>query len=170
MQNVRWGRIDGFPYYAVGDNGQILNMTTDRLMRISYTQQGNAKVSLVSSEGPRSRHTLSVALLVARAHVEPPNPLSTHVIVLNGNQADLRAENLAWRPPAFAWKYTRQMKEGQPPYYFSLPVEDITTGVVYENVVSAGSQLGLLFNDIWKSTYTGRTVYPTQSIFRVLQE
>lgn len=171
MEHVRWGKIEGFPTYAVSDHGHILNMKTDHLVRISYTMQGNAKVSLDAPravDAPRSRSTLSVARLVALAFVEPPNPFCTHVIVLNGNMADLRAENLAWRPSSFAWRYTRQMREGQPGYFYSLQLMDITTDLMYQNVVSAGQELGLLFADIWRSTYTGESVYPTQSIFRVV--
>lgn len=164
MEQVVWGRIQGFPAYAVNNIGQVLNMQTDRLMRVSFTLQGNAKVSLVGLEG---RQTLSVAYLVATAHVERPNPLCDRVIVLNGNQADLRAENLAWRPASFAWKYTRQQRAQNPIYFHNLCVEDITTGVRYRNVIEAGLSLGLLYQDIWRSTYTGDTTYPGNSIFRV---
>lgn len=166
MEEVYWQLIPGFPAYAVSNQGQVLNIETDRLMRISYTLQGNAKVSLVGLEG---RRTLSVAYLVARAYVAPPNPLSGSVVVLNGNQADLRAVNLVWRPISFAWKYTRQMKEGQPLYFQTLPVVDISTGLQYRSIVEAGEQLGLLYQDIWRSTYTGDTTYPGNSIFRVIK-
>ena len=165
MQDVIWQQIPDFPSYAVNNHGQVLNIDTDRLMRISYTLQGNAKVSLVGLEG---RRTLSVAFLVAKAFVAPPNPLSTSVVVLNGNQADLRAVNLVWRPISFAWKYTRQMKENQPIHFFSLQVHDVTNDVVYTNIIQAGQLLGLLYQDIWRSTYTGNTTYPGNSVFRVI--
>lgn len=165
MQEVTWKVIPGFPAYVVNNMGQVLNIETDRLMQLSFTLQGHAKVSLVGLEG---RQTLSVARMVAEGFVLRPNPLSDAVIVLNGNQADLRAENLAWRPMSFAWKYTRQLKEQQPIYYFNLSVQDIVEGWHYRNIIEAGQKLGLLYNDIWRSTYTGDTVYPGNSIFRVV--
>jgi hypothetical protein len=165
VEEVRWSVIPGFPTYVVNNMGQILNIETDRLMMISYTQQGNAKISLV---GPEGRQTLSVARMVAESFVLRPNPLSDSVIVLNGNQADLRAANLAWRPGWFAWKYTRQLKEQQPIYFHNLTIHDIVEGWYYKNVIDAGQRLGLLYADIWRSTYTGDSVYPGNSIFRVV--
>lgn len=164
MDQSEYGHIHGFPNYAVSRAGHVLNMTTNRMMRISYTQFGHAKVSLVTETG---RHTLSVAKLVATAFVEPPNPLCIDIIVLNGNFADLRAENLMWRPPAFAWLYTRQLKDEPPIHYHNLPVFDTVNGLRYENVITAGMSLGVLFDDIWRSTYQGSQVYPTNSAFIV---
>lgn len=166
MEEVIWQKIPEFPAYAVNNHGQVLNIETNRLMRISYTLQGNAKVSLMGLEG---RRTLSVAYLVARAFVAPPNPLSASVVVLNGNQADLRAVNLVWRPISFAWKYTRQLKEFQPLFFHTLPVRDVSTGLEYNNILEAGDALGLLYQDIWRSTYTGGTTYPGNSIFEIIK-
>jgi hypothetical protein len=166
VEELIWKQIPDFPSYAVNNYGQVLKIDTDRLMRISYTLQGAAKVSLMGLEG---RRTLSVALLVAGAFVEPPNPLSDSVVVLNGNQADLRAVNLAWRSRSFVWRYTRQMRDPLPIHYINLAVRDVTTGVVYRNIIEAGQALGLLYQDIWRSTYTGYTTYPGDSVFEVVR-
>jgi hypothetical protein len=166
VQNVVWAPISGFPAYLVSNFGQILNQETDRLLRISYTNHGHAKCSLVGLEG---RQTLSVAYLVAMAHLERTDPLATHVVVLNGNQADLRAENLVWRTASFAWKYTRQQRTTHPIYVYNLAVVDISTGRRFNTILEAAESLGLLYGDIWRSTYTGREVYPTGSIFKVVE-
>lgn len=166
MEEVIWRIIPEFPNYAVNDHGQVIQIHTNRMMQVSYTRQGGAKVSLTGLEG---RRTLSVARLVAKAFVEPPNPLSTAVIVLDGNQHDLRATNIAWRPPSFAWKYIRQLREHTPIIYLNLRVRDVTTNREYMNIVDAAQTHGLLYSDIWRSTYTGYTVYPGNSVFEVVR-
>lgn len=166
MEEVIWKQIPEFPAYAVNNHGQVLKIETDRLMRISYTLQGNAKISLMGLEG---RRTLSVALLVARAFVVPPNPLSVSVVVLNGNQADLRAINLVWRTRSFVWSYTRQLVESQPIYFHNIRVLDVSTGIEYRNIIEAGQVLGLLYQDIWRSTYTGYATHPGNSIFEIVK-
>jgi hypothetical protein len=139
------------------------------MMSSSPNNFGNMKISLVSDED-HMRYTRSVALLVAEAFLEPPNPTCDSLVILDGDYTNVSAHNLAWRPRGFAWNYTRQLKEEQPHYYRNLPVRNLVYTVDYDSIIQAGMAEGLLFDDIWHSTYTGDPVYPTGSIFEVLQD
>lgn len=160
-----WTRLVDYPDYMINRSGEIFNIRTQRYMRRSMTMQGNAKIGLMS---PRGRKTLSVARLVAQTFIPQPSPICDAVIVLNGDMNDLRVENLAWRPDWFAWKYTRQLREPAPNYCTHLKIRDALTWEEFENIVHAATTHGLLFMDVWRSTYTGSPVYPINHAFEVL--
>lgn len=162
-----WVDIPEFPNYQVSSLGRIYNTRTDRLMSVSVTNHGHPKITLTDDDG--ERYTRSVALLVADAFVPGKDHLSDQVILLDGDLNNVQAHNMAWRPRWFAWKYTRQLRTDQPRHYHNLPVIDLTTNIEYECVVHAGMEEGLLFATIWRSTYTRHPVYPTDSVFEVLQ-
>jgi hypothetical protein len=159
-----WAEIEGFPRYLISTEGRVFNKQTNREMRSSLNNYGHPKISLLTDNG---RHTRSVAFLVARTFLEPPHELCDRIIYLNGDLSDFRAENLAWRPRWFGWKYSRQLKLQQPAYYRNLPVTNTMTGAEYENIVEAGMAEGLLFEQIWHSTYSGSPVYPYGSTWEV---
>src|SRR5688500_4813032 len=104
VRESRWATIKEFPIYEISDSGEIYNTRTRQYMRTSKTTFGHTKITLTDFDG--SRHTRSVALLVAEVFVRPPNFMCDTLIVLDGDFSNLRASNLAWRPDGFAWKYT----------------------------------------------------------------
>lgn len=167
MSEERWRTILEFPQYEVSNRGDIYNTRRRLMMRTSRTNFGHSKITLTDYDG--SRHTRSVALLVASAFVGPPNYMSDHLIVLDGDFRNVNANNLAWRPRWFAWKYTHQLKLPQPNHYTNLPVRNVKTGVVYDSIIEAGMAEGLLFDDIWRSTYRGNEIYPHGSIFEIIK-
>ncbi len=120
MYDEVWRNIPNYPDYLISSYGCVYNRRTKQEMRVSKTNHGHAKISLMSGE---SRHTLSVARLVAQAFVRPPNPMCDEVILLNGDLSDVSETNLAWRPRWFAWKYTRQLRTDIPVYYTNLSTE-----------------------------------------------
>lgn len=166
MFEETWENIFDFPDYMISNYGCVYNRRTNREMSISKTNHGHLKVALVNETG---RHTLSVARLVAESFVKAPNPMCDSTIVLNGDMSDIKANNLAWRPQWFAWKYTRQLKTQKLIYYVNLPVQNLYDGKIYSCVVDAGVSEGLLFADIWRSTHSNNQVYPTTNIYRVIQ-
>lgn len=168
MEEEIWKIIPEFPNYQISNKGRVYNLRFDHLMRTSYTPFGHMKITLKAS-GSNVRFTRSVAQLVAEAFVDRPNILCDQVMILDGDFSNVVAENLAWRPRWFVWKYTRQLKERQPIYYQNLPVCNVRTGTVYNSVVEAGITEGLLFRDIWVSTHTGNFVFPNASIFEVIK-
>lgn len=162
-----WKNIPEFTNYDVSNLGRIYNRVRDKLMQTSLTNHGHVKITLLS-EWNNKRYTRSVARLVAEAFCKPPNFLSDQIVVLDGNFSNVASKNLAWRPRWFAWKYTRQLKTQQPLYFKNLPVLNVVENVEYRSIIQAGMNEGLLFIDVWESTYTGRRVYPTGSVFEVV--
>lgn len=162
MEEV-WKPIPGFPNYQISNLGRIYNQSQDMIMSSAPNNFGNHKISLYGIDG--KRYTRSVAYFVAKAFVRPPTGLCTQVVVLDGDFNNLAAENLAWRPNWFAWRYTHQLKVHQPIYHRNLPVMNVRSGTVYGNVVEAGIAEGLLFDDIWRSTYTGAEIFPGNHVF-----
>lgn len=167
MVEARWRTIPEFPRYEVSDRGEIYNTRTRQMMRTSLNTHGHVKINLADEVG--ERHTRSVALLVAQAFVPSPNHLCDYLILLDGNLERVEASNLAWRPRWFAWKYTQQLKIQQPLHYRNLPVRDMAHNFTYNSIVEAGIEEGLLFHDVWRSTYTEMEVFPTGAVFEVTE-
>lgn len=167
MSEERWRTILEFPKYEISDRGNVYNTIARHMMRTSISNYGNTKITLTDYDG--SRHTRSVALLVAAAFVDPPNYLSDHIMVLDGDLANASAYNLAWRPRGFAYEYTRQLKLPQPNHYINLPVRNTSTGAEYDSIIDAGIAEGLLFKDIWRATYSGERTYPFGHTFEIFK-
>lgn len=167
MMEEQWAVISEFPNYEVSNFGEIYNIRTRQIMRTSLTIFGHVKITLKGRDG--ERYTRSVAQLVADAFVERPNMLCDKPIILDGNFRNVRADNLAWRPRWYAWKYTRQLKKPQPAHYQNLVVVDKRTGMGYRSILEAGIAEGLLFDDIYDSTWKGMPIFPYGSIFEVLK-
>lgn len=167
MVSTRWRTIPEFPRYEISDEGEIYNTYYRQMMRTSFSNHGHLKITLTDDRG--RRHTRSVALLVAEAYVPVPNYLCNYLIVLDGNLEHVAATNLAWRPRGFAWEYTHQLKVDQPLHYRNLPVRDLVHNFNYNSIIEAGIEEGLLFKDIWQSTYTEGEVFPTGAVFEVME-
>lgn len=167
IEAEQWREIPEFPNYEINPLGEIYNRRTRSLMRINPTNHGHMKITLTAEN--RRRHDRSVSLLVADAFVRPPSFMCDTVIVLDGDLSNVRADNLAWRPRWFAWKYSHQLKVDQPLFYRNLQVRNMVNGIDYECVVHAGMCEGLLFEDIWRSTHSGAFLFPTGSTFEVTE-
>lgn len=162
-----WVSIVEFPDYKISNLGRIYNERLDSIMRISQTQHGHLKITLVSAWDGK-RYTRSVAFLVAERFVLRPSLIYNQIILLDGDLTNVAAYNLVWRPDWFAWKYARQLRTRQPRYLQNLPVCDVTTGVVYDSITEAGITLGLLFEDIWNSCNSGLKIYPDGAVFQTI--
>ena len=167
MNEEYWRNIPEFPNYDISNFGRVYNHKRQQVMAISFTQHKHAKITLTNHQ--HERHTRSVAQLVADAFVRQPNMLCDQIIVLDGDFSNVRADNLAWRPRWFAWKYTRQLKTDQPNHYKNLAVLNTMDNIVYESIVQAGMSEGLLFDDIWQSTYRRTEVFPHGIIFEIFE-
>lgn len=166
MSEEIWRPIKDFPTYQISNFGRIFNTRLCQIMRTSKTTFGHVKITL-KSENSQERFTRSVAVMVAEAFVESPHWLCDQVIILDGNLNNLCFNNLAWRPRWFAWKYTRQLRVKQPNHYCNLVVYNISTNYYYNNIIEAGMMEGLLFDDIWRSTYTAAPLFPYGYIFEI---
>jgi hypothetical protein len=162
-----WKEIPEFPNYMISSFGRVYNRRRDKIMNTSLTNHGHTKITLKSEYGG-DRHTRSVALLVGEAFVHKPNPLCDQLILLDGDLSNAIADNMAWRPRWFAWKYRRQLLTEQPRHFHNLTVINKTAGIQYESIIECGMREGLLFEDIWTSCNTGRVVFPNRHIFEVV--
>lgn len=100
---VEWRDIEDFPNWGVSENGLVVSDWTSRAMAINQNQQGLAIVKM-TRDG--KQFTRSLALLVAKAYLEPPpNPAYNSIVHLNGDRMDCRATNLMWRPRWYALRY-----------------------------------------------------------------
>ena len=167
MSAERWRTILEFPTYEISDRGNIYNNRNRQFMRTSRNNFGHGKITLTDYDG--SRHTRSVGILVGEAFVLAPNYMCDHLIMLDGDLTNINASNLAWRPRGFAWNYTHQLKTLQPVHYHNLPVLNVVTGREYNSIIEAGMTEGLLFDDIWRSTYRGSEVFPNGSVFEIIK-
>lgn len=162
----RWKLIPDFSNYRISNFGEVFNVRRNQLMRTSRTPFGHLKITLVS-DLDNERYTRSIAQLVGEAFVEPPNELCDNVIVLDGNRNNVASYNLAWRPRWFAWKYARQLKIDHPNHYYTLPIINLMNGVKYDSIIEAGVAEGVLFDDIWRSTYTMAEIFPYGSVYEI---
>lgn len=166
MAEERWKTIPDFPNYSVSDLGNIWNNKFEHPMQVSKNNYGHLKITL-TNPFTGERKDRSVAKLVAEAFVSPPNRLCDRVVVLDGRLDNVAAENLMWRPRYFAWKYIHQLKQKQPLHYNNLPVKNLDTKAVYPTIVVCGMTEGLLFDDIWRSTYTQARIFPHGHVYAI---
>lgn len=167
MPGESWVAIEGFNKYLVSDMGHVQNESTGRLLACTENNYGDLRVALYDAEG--NRHTLLVRNLVASYWVEGEDDIFNSVIQLNGNKADCRASNLAWRPRWFAWKFTHQFRDLFPGEYRYQPIRNIATGSVYANTLQCVAMEGVLAEDVWNSIRTAQRIFPTGSYYEIIR-
>src|SRR6266567_9333802 len=88
-----WARIDGFPDYAVSDQGRVMNVNTGLALKGTPNTLGYYKVTLYID---RRQKKCSIARLVALHHIPNPDnkPQVNHK---DGNRKDVNSvSNLEW--------------------------------------------------------------------------
>lgn len=130
-------------------------------MVLSPTLDGILTVGLVLN-GKQYRR--SVKVLVARAFVPGESEMMNTPIQLDGDQTNLRSDNLVWRPRWFALEYIKQFDD-PPTWYFSAPIVETRTGTTYKNVMEASMTHGELCKHIRRSILNGTAVFPTGHIY-----
>jgi hypothetical protein len=150
VESEYWADIPGFPRYAVTSHGEIYNKVYKRIMRQSVADRyGHLKVSLIDEDNVR--RSCGVAQLVAQAFVERPNHRCTHIIHLDGRLDNVWAHNLAWRTPRTAYLFSRQEHLPKRPEWYNLSVQNMSTGVVYANIIECGKAEGVVYQEVWES-------------------
>lgn len=163
-----WVTIPDFPNYQISNRGHVYNRKLGRMLSPSMNNFGQLRVNLRQGSDAR-QFSRTITRLVAEAFVPKPDRISTTPIVLDGDFYNCVAENLAWRPKAFAWRYTHQLRDPQPMHYRNIAVMNMSTRNEYDCIVTAGINEGLLFDDIWFSVNTGHRIYPNSSIFQITE-
>lgn len=160
-----------FPNYEVSNYGNVRRKGALRNMAVTPTTGGALRVNLAHDRG---QHTRSVAKIVALEFVPKPHtdrPGSEYAdcdtpIHKDGNLANNRADNLAWRPRWFAWKYARQFEMPMRPE-FKFPVENLLTREAYASIVDAGLHEGMLWEFVYQSALSegSQKLFPTNSSY-----
>lgn len=167
MLEEEWKDIPEFPNYMISNTGRVWNNYLDKEMRITPNNHGNMRIGFRIGDG--IKYTRSVAMLVAQNFLPPPpDELCDFLMLLDGDKTNVRVTNLVWRPAWMVQVYSRQFRIQQPNHYYNLLVRNISTGKIYHNIIEAGMTEGLLFRDIWSSTYTGRPLYPHYHVFEII--
>ena len=143
----RWHELDEFPDYAISSLGSVHNIKTGMPRKTSINQQGIVKISLYIG---RELITRSVAVMVAEAFCEGQSEFFNTPIHLDGDRENCRADNLMWRPRWFAVQYHRQFQS--PEFHASdVHIVDVDTGKEYYSAKEACVDLGLYYNDVYRS-------------------
>lgn len=163
--------------YSVSSYGRVRNDETGRIMSITQTESGTAKIGLRTTHF--STITLSVPHLVAD-HFLPAPPFHTFdtPINLDGDRMNNHVDNLAWRPLWFARKYHKQFQTGVMLRTHYHPIMNLDTNEVYSNPQEAVIANGVLYNELTIKAYNSRqnpgyadhTVFPTGHVFREITE
>lgn len=159
----QWEPVMGFPGYSVSPLGQVRNDATGRLLDVRFNQYGVAYVGLTREW---RQHIRSLARLVARAYLDPPDRIFDTPINLNGDRSDCSADNLAWRPRWYAVKYVRQFKErySNP---INEPVKVRGEAKRYPNSLAAAIEFGLLEKEVVLSVLNMTPAWPTYQQFEM---
>lgn len=161
----KWEEIPEFPDYAVSSLGSIHNIKTGMPRRTSINQQGIVKISMYSG---RELITRSVAVIVAEAFCEGQTEFFNTPIHLDGDRENCRADNLMWRPRWFAVQYHRQFQS--PEFHESrVHIVELESGKEYYSVKEACMDLGLYYNDVYRSFVHGRQIPLTREMFEVVE-
>jgi hypothetical protein len=144
---VDWHELDEFPDYAVSSEGEVHNIKTGMPRKTSINQQGIVKISLYQG---RELITRSVAVMVAEAFCEGQTEFFNTPIHLDGDRENCRAANLMWRPRWFAVQYHRQF-QNEVFHKMDVHIEEVGSGKEYYSVKEACMDLGLYYNDVYRS-------------------
>jgi hypothetical protein len=150
-----WQPIADAPGYSVSTTGRVQK---DGWREMSSRQlvDGTRTVTLTVNH---EQQIFVLRRLVAAAFCSVPDVNCDSVIHLNGDFNDCEADNLAWRPRWFAWRYTRQFRQTIPAR-FDVHVINTTTGQTSPSVPAAGMIDGTLWVDVYRSMVEHRPTYP----------
>lgn len=156
-----WAAIHEFPNYIVSTHGRVANEITKRLIKPNHTTQGALKVGLIKNN---QQYTRSVKLLVATAFVKRESEDFDTPIHVDGNQDNVRADNLMWRPRWFAWKYARQFINCDEYKQHGLYLHP-KSSTLYESIYEIGVTYGVLFKDVIDHIWDGTPLFPIYEEF-----
>lgn len=162
---VDWHELEEFPDYAVSSLGEIHNIKSGMPRRTSINQQGIVKISLYQG---RELITRSVAVMVAEAFCEGQTEFFNTPIHLDGDRENCRADNLMWRPRWFAVQYHRQF-QNEVFHKMDVHIEELGTGKEYYSVKEACMDLGLYYNDVYRSYLYEQQIRLTRHEFALVE-
>lgn len=157
-QRIRFEELEEFPNYAVGENGEFVNMKTGGMpIHLSRNSQGLPKITLIKDGLPSTR---SPARLVAETFVEKEREDFDTVIHLNNDRMDCQAQNLRWRPRWFAIAFHKQFYR-EAMHQDHTAIQDLAGEMCFASPKDAVMSLGILYNDIVLSFTNDSYTFPT---------
>lgn len=160
-----WVEIEGYPDFVVRPDGRVVNVRfgRPRVLVQSFNQAGHPSVALVDEDGGTQRR--SVAQIVANAFLEPkPYPHWNSLIHLDGDKANCHADNLMWRPRAYAINYHQQFSTDYVhESWHRYPIYVIDTGEFFENGIDCSMKYGVLLMDLVKGAGDNERVWILES-------
>jgi hypothetical protein len=168
MQNPTWVELEEFPDYAVNQYGEIANIKTGLLRKLSINDQGIVKISMYNRD--KRLATRGVAKIVANAFVPKPDAETFDTpIHMDGDQYNCRADNLVWRPRWFAIKYHKQFRmeefHAARGSFIELDSEE-----VYDSIKDICVRNGVFWQDVIKCVTEETFVFPTWQKFRLFEQ
>lgn len=161
----RWHELDEFPDYAVSNFGEVTNIKSGMPRKTSINQQGIVKISLYQG---RELITRSVAVMVAEGFCEGQTEFFNTPIHLDGDRENCRADNLMWRPRWFAVQYHRQF-QNDVFHKMDVHIEELSSGKEYYSVKEACMDLGLYYNDVYRSYLYEQEIRLTRHEFQLVE-
>lgn len=154
---TEWLEIPHFENYEISNTGRV-RRTRPKLQHIKTFPLNDGSIGVkLYGDGRYYQHL--VRRLVAAMFCEQRHNLDDSVIHIDGDKTNCYAENLAWRPRWFAWKYTAQFST-QFDKAWQRPVLNIDTGMIFNTICDAGFNDVALWEEILMSTVDGRLAYP----------
>lgn len=164
--NEHWEQVRDHPNYSVSSLGRVRNDESGTPIKPTVNQRGIAQVKL--GYGDNTFTNRGLAYLVANTFLPAPKRATDNTpINLNGDRTDCRAENLAWRPRWFAYKYHAQFKR-HCQFRVHDTMENLSTGERFANSWDVALYYGLIEADLVVATMNRTYVYPTYDQFAIV--
>lgn len=142
-----WAPVYGFEDYYVNEEGVVWDYARDAEVRQQWTD--SFIVNLRDPSRPSNQTTKRVSVLVAEAFVPREEERYNTVIFLDGDKRNHHADNLMWRPRAYAIHYHREMSVAEH-FMTPFPVVD-SNHVEHENSIDAAMYNGICPSHVIKS-------------------
>lgn len=137
----QWKAIDGYPRYEISNEGNVRNIKTGRVLKLSNDNLGYKRTYLYANG---KRKTVLVHRLVAAAFI-PNLESKPEVNHINGKPEDCRAENLEWVTCSENQAHAHNVLRREPSGCFNHRKKVLCdeTGVIYASVREAALQTGI---------------------------
>lgn len=139
----RWLPYKQLPRYEVGDNGDIRNAKTGRVLKACINDRGYKTVCLYDDSG--KPYTKRVGRIVAETFHECDHT-GLDAAHIDGNKLNTRADNMEWR----------NRKDLTRPSTNSKKIRCVETGVVYNSVAECSRITGINISSISRSANGSR--------------
>lgn len=138
-----WKPLRNFPSYNGSSEGRIMNIKTQRIMKMYINEKGYVQVCLRKNN---RQYTVRVAQVIADTFLgEHPG---MDVTYKNGNRSDVSADNLEWCTRQEVIQ--RAFERGDRVPSRQIPIRVIETGEAYDSIRECARDIGCHQTDICK--------------------